>query len=380
LAHQKAFSNKENMKLKLFVISAGLLASAGAYAQSNVTLYGIVDVGVEYLNSVPNAAKASSNLFAMQSGNQSGSRWGIRGVEDLGGGLKGVFTLESGFTVDDGKMAQGNRLFGRAAYVGLQNQWGQLTLGRHTSPFWDFSGAFDPMGNAGRFAIGAQDPFMLGQRADNSAKYVGTFGGLTLTGLYSFNYNNQEVPGNFTNGREYSLMAAYASGPFSVGAVYDQTNQSSATALTSNQLIRRAAIAGTYAFGPAKVYAGYRYARSFNGASLPGTAGTANTYSNLAWAGLGYQLTPALSLTGAAYYQNLANAHVGNPWQFVTTADYVFSKRTDLYATIAYALNSNPRSSLGVNGFNDVLGASSSEQVVPGKNQFGAVVGIRHKF
>lgn len=368
------------MKLKLIAISAGLLASAGAYAQSSVTLYGVVDVGIEYLNSVPNAAKNSSSLVAMQSGNQSGSRWGLRGVEDLGGGLKGIYTLESGFNMDDGKMAQGGRLFGRAAYVGLQSRWGQLTLGRHTSPFWDFSGAFDPMGNAGRFAIGAQDPFMLGQRADNSAKYVGNFGGLTVTGLYSFNYNNAEVPGNFTNGREYSVLATYTTGPLSVGVVYDQTNQSSAAALSSNQLIRRAAIAGNYAFGPAKLYAGYRYARSFNGASLPGTAGAANTYANLAWAGLGYQLTPTFSLTGAAYYQNLANAHVGNPWQFVATADYLLSKRTDVYATMAYAVNSNPRSGLGVNGFNDVLGASSSEQVVPGKNQFGAVVGVRHKF
>ncbi|RDK11360.1 porin [Cupriavidus lacunae] len=368
------------MRLKLFAISAGLLASAGTYAQSSVTLYGVADIGVEYLNSVPNAAKASSSLLALQSGNQSGSRWGIRGVEDLGGGLKGIFTVESGFTIDDGKMAQGARLFGRAAFVGLQSRWGQLTLGRHATPFWDFAGAFDPMGNAGRFAIGAQDPFMLSQRADNSARYIGTFGALTVTGLYSFNYNNTEVPGNFTNGREYSLMAVYAAGPFSVGAVYDQTNQSSATALTSNQLIRRAAVAGTYALGPAKLYAGYRYARSYNGASLPGAGGAANTYSNLAWAGLGYQLTPSVSLTGAAYYQNLRYAHVGNPWQFVATADYSLSKRTDLYTSMSYALNSNTRSALGVNGFNDVLGASSSEQVVPGKNQFGAVLGIRHKF
>lgn len=368
------------MKLKLFAIAAGLLASAGACAQSSVTLYGIVDAGVEYLNKVPDAVGKSSNLLALQSGNQAGSRWGLRGVEDLGGGLRGVFTLESGFTIDDGKMAQGNRLFGRAAYVGLQNQWGQLTVGRHTAPFWDFAGAFDPMSNAGRYAIGAQDPFMLGQRADNSAKYIGTFGGLTVTGLYSFNYNNQEIPGNFTNGREYSLMTVYAAGPLSVGAVYDQTNQSSASALTTNQLFRRAAIAGTYALGRAKLYGGYRYARAYNGASLPGTAGATNTYSNLAWAGLGYQLTPAFTLTGAAYYQNLRYAQVGNPWQFVATADYVLSKRTDLYASMSYALNSNPKSALGVNGFNDALGATSIERVVPGANQFGLVVGIRHKF
>jgi predicted porin len=74
------------------------------------------------------ARHEGSKPFALQSGNQSGSRWGLRGIEDLGGGLKGIFTLESGFNVDDGKMGQSGRLFGRAAYVGLQNQWGRLTL------------------------------------------------------------------------------------------------------------------------------------------------------------------------------------------------------------------------------------------------------------
>jgi len=378
------------MKMKLFAAAVAAMAAGGAYAQSSVTLYGVVDAGVEYMNKavtttngVPAAGKGN-NLWALQSGNQSGSRWGLRGVEDLGGGLKGIFTLESGFNVDNGTMGQGNRLFGRSAFVGLQSaQWGQLTLGRHTTPSYDFGLAFDPMAISSRYSIAAQDPFLGSSRADNSAKYIGTFGGLTVSGLYSFNNNNQEIPGNFTNGREYSFSAVYAAGPFSVGAVYDQSNRSAATALTTNNLIRRGAIAGTYAFGPAKVFAGYRYAKSFNGAVLPGAVSVTgvaapNTASNLAWAGLGWQLSPALSLTGAAYYQNLRNANAGNPWQFVALADYALSKRTDLYTSVSYALNSG-KSSLGVNGFNDQLG-TSSEGVQPGSNQFGAVVGIRHKF
>lgn len=119
------------------------------------------------------------------------------------------------------------------------------------------------------------------------------------------------------------------------------------------------------------------FAHAFNGATLPGVALT-NTASNLAWMGLAYQMTPALSLTGSAYYQNLRDANAGNPWQFVALVDYALSKRTDLYTTVSYALNRG-KSNLGVNGFNDQLG-TSSEAVVPGANQFGAVVGIRHKF
>ncbi|WP_354683853.1 porin [Cupriavidus necator] len=371
------------MKIKLSALAAALLVVPSAYAQSNVTLYGVADVGIEYLNkavastgTVPAGAQGN-NLWALQSGNQSGSRWGLRGVEDLGGGMKGIFLLESGFNLDTGASGQGGRLFGRGAYVGLQSQWGQLTLGRHTTPFYDFGVTYDPMSIASRYSVGAQDPFMGGARADNSAKYMGTFGGLSVTALYSFNNSNQEVAGNFTNGRQYSVAVNYAAGGFAVGAIYDQTNRSAATALSTDSLIRRAAVAGTYTFGPAKLYGGYRYAHAFNGATLPGVALT-NTVSNLGWAGVGYQVSPALSVSGSAYYQNLRQSNAGNPWLFVALVDYALSKRTDLYTTVSYALNRG-KSNLGVNGFNDQLG-TSSEAVQPGANQFGAVIGIRHKF
>ncbi|MBP0624858.1 porin [Cupriavidus consociatus] len=371
------------MKLKVLAMSAALLAGSGAYAQSSVTLYGVADVGIEYLNhavastgTVPAGAQ-SHNLWAMQSGNQSGSRWGLRGVEDLGGGLSGIFLFESGFNLDTGTSGQGGRLFGRGAYVGLKNQWGQLTLGRHTTPFFDFGVYYDPMAIAARYSSGAQDPYMGGARADNSAKYMGKFGGLSVTALYSLNSNNQEVAGNFTNGRSYSLALSYDGGPFSVGAIYDQSNRSAPTALSTDSLIRRAAVAGTYTLGPAKLYAGYRYAHAFNGATLPGVAVT-NTVSNLGWFGVGYQVLPALSVTGSAYYQNLREGNAGNPWLFVALVDYTLSKRTDIYTSVAYSLNRG-KSNLGVVGFNDQLGASS-EAVRPGANQFGAIVGIRHKF
>lgn len=371
------------MKCKFLVMSAAWLAGSGAYAQSSVTLYGVADVGLEYLNhavastGTVSPGAAGHDLWALQSGNQSGSRWGVRGVEDLGGGLKSVFLLESGFNIDTGTMGQGGRLFGRSAYLGLQSGWGQLTFGRHTTPFYDFGVTYDPMAIASRYSVGAQDPYMGGARADNSAKYTGNFGGLSVSGLYSFNSNNQEVAGNFTNGRSYSVSASYAAGPFTFGAIYDQSNRSAAAALSTNSLIRRAAAAAIYSLGAAKVYAGYRYAHAFNGATLPGVA-LANTVSNLAWLGAAYQVTPALSVTGSAYYQNLRESNAGNPWQFVALVDYALSKRTDVYTTVSYALNRG-KSNLGVNGFNDQLG-TSSEAVRPGANQFGAVVGLRHKF
>src|SRR5262245_13329005 len=101
------------MRFKLLAISAAALASTSAFAQSSGTLYGVADVGVEYRTKpVENGA----GVVQMQSGNLSGSRWGLRGTEELGGGLKSVFTLESGFSIDTGASADNGRLFNRQAY------------------------------------------------------------------------------------------------------------------------------------------------------------------------------------------------------------------------------------------------------------------------
>ena len=358
------------MKMKLFAAAVAALAAGGAYAQSSVTLYGVVDAGLSYNNK---ANAAGDNLYRMTSGNQSGSRWGLRGVEDLGGGLKGIFVLESGINVDTGGQADTSRLFNRNAYVGLQSQWGTVTLGRQQTLFYDFGLIYDPMAISTRYSI-TSTAAEFASRADNAVKYVGTFGGLTASALYSFTNNGQETAGKFSNGREYSAALSYAAGPFSVGAVYDQSNNvDNAAGVGGSQLTRRAAVAGTYAFGPAKVYAGYRYAHGFNGATITG-APTANSASNLYWAGLGYQLTPAFSLTGSVYYHDFRNTSA-DPWQFVATADYALSKRTDLYTSLSYVKNKNG-SSLGVDGFN----TSTTTNVQAGANQFGATVGVRHKF
>lgn len=387
------------MKMKLFAAAVAALAAGGAYAQSSVTLYGVADVGVEWANKVAGADGQGHSRIAMQSGNLSGSRWGMRGVEDLGGGLKGIFNLESGFSLDTGTSGQSGRLFGRNAYVGLQGQWGQLTLGRQQNLLYDFGLLYDPMAIASRYSLTSQDAYLSG-RADNAVKYIGTFGGLSVSALYAFNRDGQEVAGVNKLGREWSLGANYAAGPFGVGVVYDQSNgtTSSSALATQNAAAdmkeQRATIAGTYAFGPAKLFAGYRWYH----ANYPTVANivAGNLRSNLYWVGAGYQVTPALSLTGAAYYQQFKNAiavnsagtaiSTGNPWLFVVSADYALSKRTDAYFNVAYAKNSSG-SGLGVGGLNafatsTTLGSGSDtfSNVNGTNNQIGAVVGIRHKF
>ncbi|ESJ26637.1 MULTISPECIES: porin [Cupriavidus] len=362
------------MKMKLFAAAVAALAAGGAYAQSSVTLYGVVDAGIEYNN---NAGQTGENLFKMTSGGQSGSRWGLRGVEDLGGGLKGLFVLESGFDLDTGRSGQGGRLFGRSAYVGLQNQFGTLTLGRQQTPFYDFGLQFDPMAIAPRYSITSQ-AVEFQSRADNAVKYVGKFGGLTASAMYSFRADGQEVAGRNVFGREMGAMLSYAAGPFAIGAAYDDLHVG--TEANQAPVIRRATVAGTYAFGPAKAFVGYRWAKASDGAVLPGAVGADTTTSNLYWAGLAYQMTPAFSVTGAAYYQDFRRSGA-DPWQFVLTGDYALSKRTDIYTSLSYTLNKDG-SALGVSGFNTAATATAPAtfNVEPGKDQFGAIIGVRHKF
>ncbi|SDD91993.1 Outer membrane protein (porin) [Cupriavidus sp. YR651] len=334
---------------------------ASAQSASNVTLYGIVDAGVEVATHVPGGN--GQTAVRMNSGNMSGSRWGLRGVEDLGGGLKGIFTLESGFDIDTGLSGQSNRLFGRQSYVGLQNNWGALTLGRQQNALYDLFGAYDPMAVGPRYSLNSVDSGFNG-RADNAVKYTGKFGGLTATGFYSTGRdNNGEVPGDYKAGRNFGLGASYATGGFSVGAAYDQYQ--GATSALSDRAVKRAAIGTAYDFGVAKVFAGYRWMRDDGIASVA----TAASRNNVYWLGGLYRVTPALSLTGAAYYTDTHNSDA-DPWMFVLSADYSFSKRTDAYLNLGYVRNKG----------NSNLGLSGTGTAVAGENQAGAVIGVRHRF
>jgi predicted porin len=129
------------MKKSLIYLGIPMYVASVAHAQSNVTLYGIIDTGVNYTNNVQTAKtatglKGGSQVAMIEGGSAGlqGSRWGLRGTEDLGGGLKSLFVLESGFYSNNGALTQGGAMFGRQAYVGLSNSIGTLTLGRQYDP------------------------------------------------------------------------------------------------------------------------------------------------------------------------------------------------------------------------------------------------------
>ncbi|WP_433705196.1 porin [Paraburkholderia sacchari] len=363
------------------VAAAGVsLACGAAHAQSSVTLYGIADVGIEHINNTSAGGAQTREV----SGNLSGSRWGLKGVEDLGGGMKAVFQLENGFSINDGTTAQStkglganaattSRLFGRQAWVGLSYKGQQLTFGRQNSLLYEQAVAFDPMGASSRYSVLSLD-YAMAARIDNSAKYTGVFGPLTAQAMYSTRYDTgygAEVPGAQITGRFFSGALTFAQGPLAASVSYEQRNSNTVATNTSTE--RRATAAASYVFGPVKGFAGYRYLRASN-AFLPANPirvanGADASAANLYWAGAQYSVTPAFVLTATAYYQDVHSTGA-DPWLAVLCADYLLSKHTDVYATAGFAHNKDG-SALGVNGYGTVA---------PGYNQTGVVIGMRQKF
>lgn len=162
---------------------------AHAQAQDNVTLYGIIDAGINYVSNVRGTNGGGSSQFALTSGPMQGSRWGIKGSEDLGGGLKAIFTLENGFTVNTGTAAQGGTEFGRQAFVGLSGAFGKVTLGRQYDMGVDFVAPYTANRYLGYFAAHPDDLDNLNQtvRLNNSIKYVSPeYHGLSAGIVYAF--------------------------------------------------------------------------------------------------------------------------------------------------------------------------------------------------
>lgn len=242
------------MKKSLLALAV-LGAFAGvASAQSSVTLYGIVDVGYQY-NEV-----GDDDTNAINGGHQSGNRWGIRGSEDLGGGLKAIFTLENGFSIDTGTQGQG-ALFGRQAWAGLSGGWGSVVAGRlalmssGTGSF-DFFGRTDPFATGfGLSGMGSTFLSAAAVRVDNTVAYVSpTFGGFKAAAAYSFNIAGQEVAevGGAENQEAIALAANWTSGPFFAVATYDQVDVAGSG---SDQ--KHLQLGGTFDIGMFRLHAGY---------------------------------------------------------------------------------------------------------------------------
>lgn len=224
---------------KTLLAAALMVGFAGvAQAETSVTLYGVVDGGIGYQrvkgNDVEDNKVEKATRTGLLSGVQRGNRWGLRGTEDLGDGLRFIFQLESGFDIADGKSAQGGRLFGREAHFGLAgDNWGQLTFGRQTAVSSLYMpGIASPFGGSFKQAnAGATFSAINTTRYDNMIQYqTPSYAGFQLGVGYSFNTNGAQY-GTLKRAdgskikpdqQAWSTALRYANGPIAVGLSYDQ--------------------------------------------------------------------------------------------------------------------------------------------------------------
>jgi predicted porin len=371
------------MNMRLTVLAAALMATGSVSAQ-NVTLYGLMDTGIEH---VSNANAAGKSMWRMPSVTGSvPSRWGLRGSEDLGGGLKALFTLESGFNVDAGTQGQAGRLFGRQAFVGLTGAFGTVTLGRQNTMLFYAMMDGDVIG-PNIYGLGSLDSYLPNARADNSIAYRGTFSGLTVGATYSL---GRDVAGGAPLSgtcagesstdrsacREWSALLKYDQGPFGVAAAYDEQrggagaaafffNGAAAIPMTSSSdKDRRLTINGYARFGDLKVTLGW-LARQVK------TTGP-DVDSNLYFASAGYAFTGSLGLD--AQIARIVNSDQDRDGTLLTLrGTYSLSKRTAVYATASYLKNSEQAQY-------SVSSGGGGTTPAPGKQQIGTMVGIRHAF
>jgi general bacterial porin, GBP family len=384
------------MKKTLMVAALSGVFATAAHAQSSVTLYGLIDAGLTYTNN-----QGGSHNFKESSGSISGSRWGLRGSEDLGGGLKAIFTLEDGFSIANGTFGQGGREFGRQAFVGLSsNQYGAVTLGRQYDSVVDYLG---PLSLTGTQYGGTQfahpfdnDNLDNSFRVNNSIKYQSVnYAGFKFSGLYGFSND----AGGFSNNRAYSFGASYNYGPLNVAAGYLQLNNS----LTGNALSNptNGAVAGdgafiaglqrtfgaglNYAFGPATVGFVFTQTKLEDAAAITSgqTGGSANTaignyarFNNYEVNGR-YNVTPALVVAGEFTYTDARLDGAKPSFDSLGVGTYYYlSKRTDVYLQGEYvhAYDLGGAAGAGIGAPINSVGMSSTP------NQVSATIGIQHRF
>ncbi|MGF6935438.1 GBP family porin [Paraburkholderia sp. UCT70] len=401
----------------LFAAALAALGTTAAHAQNSVTLYGLLDAGISYSNNTG----GHSNV-ALSSGIMQSNRWGLKGAEDLGDGLKAVFVLENGFALGNGKLGQGGREFGRNAYVGLSsNTLGTLTVGRQNEFMYDYVShmSFENFNGAGGnvFAHAMDNDNMIGTfRVNNAVKYQSpNYYGLTIGGLYGF--SNQA--GGFANNRAYSFGAMYNNGPITAALGYTQINNnlaglgsvtngsvtntggavdSSAASTSADAALtagRQRTFGGglNYTFGPANVGFVVTDTRLNNatgfttGATPLSLANSANVHFTNYELNAHYSLTPALTLGAAYTYTNGKFSNAQNSaspkWNQVSLlSDYNLSKRTDVYAVANWShLSGGLTPAQGGAGLAAFEGASSFiGGIASTKNQVVVGAGIRTRF
>lgn len=376
------------------------------HAQSSTTLFGVIDEGVRYTSNA-----GGKRLFDTVSGVLQGSRWGLQGVEDLGGGTKAIFLMESGFDANTGKNTQGGLPFGRRVYVGLSDEKiGTLTAGRQYDDVVDYPGTFAERGIGGGYVAshpGDIDNFNNGYRTNNAIKYQSpTFGGFRFGALYSLG----GVPGAVSRNRIWSVGAGYKFAGLALGAGYINVRNPNISYF-GNSSTTAPSVGSANVSSP--VYSGFVSARTYQviaggGSYTLGRAVIGATYSHIGFLGLGDTTNSGVNPSGYAGSASFNNEEVNFRYRFTTaftvtaaydfmesaqtsalrgqnngaiyqqgalSADYAFSKTTDVYviAVFQHASGTDSRDRPAVASINGLTPSTSNSQST-------VHFGVRHRF
>jgi predicted porin len=337
------------MQKKLIALAVAGLVSAPAFAQSNVTIYGVADAYMAF------GEHGSNDMSAINSGGLAGSRLGFRGTEDLGNGLKAVFTFEQGYNIDNGTGLGGNS---RQSFVGVAGGFGSVTAGRVYAPGFDH--VVDAFGNSGILSpqsilagdVGASIDAGGGSRWNNAVAYNGEFSGLKVRGIYAM--GAVETAANEGDDDGYGLGLDYSNGPLRVAAVYQVLQ-------AANEDQKEWSVGASYNFGILTLAANYQDAKSLGnvadndadiwqvGVIVPvGAAGKVH---------LGYGEADVDAVDAKAKSYSIAYTHA-------------LSKRTTVYTGFNRTDNDN-----GLN-----YGVVDAPAGVTGDNSDVFAVGVNHKF
>lgn len=344
------------MQKKIIALAVAGLASTAAFAQSNVTVYGVADV---YL---ANVGTAGTHVSALQSGGLAGSRIGFKGVEDLGGGTKALFTLEYALGMDtsvgtisattttgttpltttggNGAATTGTNGSGigaaRQAFVGLTGAYGTLIGGRLQTLAYNHNAAFNPT-----FGTGVDTQGSLGlaigtaERLDNAVAYVApAMGGVTLAAAHTFNAANAEGA-YLANTRASELSAMYNNGPLAAGIVGRYVYENAANGAnggTGTKGDASVALGGSYDFGVAKVLLNVAKAQNNSSTAALSVGNSAVTLVNIG------AVVP-VSAAGAVIvsYGKSQNRAGYDATAYTALYKHSLSKRTSLYGGLAKA-------------------------------------------
>lgn len=356
--------------MKKSLIAAAVFAAlpALAQAQTNVTMYGIADISV---NMVDRGDNSRSALF-VDSGGMSTSRWGVRGSEDLGGGLKAVFQFEAGVGVDTG--ANDGAFWQRTAQVGLQGGFGTIKLGRGYTPAFRTYGTWDAMsyGLFGNLLAATAGAGQASTRFSNAIMYDSpSFGGLQVLAAYSTGEASSEQLKREA-GQGFDIALQYKGGPLNVGAYFQQINNTPALSTPPADVLSsdRMGIGAGYQFGSFKLVGGY----SQNSTEQVGGGDfDVEVFSIGGIMKLG---------TGSLHAQYISIDPDGNDNDgqvFGIAYVHPLSKRTNLYAHIGIANNDDAAPAAGAAQLWG-SGYSYSADGAPGSDLRGFGVGVRHVF